>query len=129
MTIAYRRRSIPGPLLSAATPYAEKSDRRQSRLDRALLKAWGCASSYLLSRAGHRQRERLVEHAENQEKQLTSLSDQQLRQAADELRCRLVSAGSNLDGIPSAFALAREAARRHTGMRHFGVQLLGGVAM
>src|SRR6266849_5148579 len=117
------------PLISPATPYAEKSDRRSSRLDSALLNVWGRASSHLLSGAGHRQRNRLVERAEAQEKQLTSLSDQQLRQAADQLRCTLVSAGSNLEGIASAFSLAREAARRHAGMRHFRVQLLGGAAM
>jgi preprotein translocase subunit SecA len=120
---------MAAPLLSAATPYAEKSDRRQSRLDRALLHAWGRTSSYLRSAAGHRQRERLVARAEGQEKELTSHSDRQLRQRADDLRCRLVSAGSDPETIASAFALAREAARRHTGMRHFGVQLLGGAAM
>src|SRR5262249_8736868 len=35
----------------------------------------------------------------------------------------------HLDELALAFALAREAAHRHTGMRHFPVQLLGGAAM
>ena len=49
--------------------------------------------------------------------------------AANALRGRLSSANGDLDDIASAFALAREAARRHSGMRHFRVQLLGGAAL
>jgi preprotein translocase subunit SecA len=52
-----------------------------------------------------------------------------LLQTAEELRGRLLSMSFDTDQIASAFALAREAARRHTGMRHFHVQLLGGAAM
>ena len=54
---------------------------------------------------------------------------QRLREAADELRARLLAGEPNADEIASAFALAREAARRHRGLRHFRVQLLGGAVM
>jgi preprotein translocase subunit SecA len=130
MTIAQRRRltTDAGPL-SARTPYAERADHRENRLDSALLHAWGRASSYLLSGLWRVRLERLVQRAEDEEKRLSALADERLRQNADELRGRLSSANSNFNDIPLAFALAREAARRHTGMHHFRVQLLGGAAM
>jgi preprotein translocase subunit SecA len=116
-------------LLSTTAPYAESADRRQSRLDRALLNVWGRTSSYLQSGLGQMRRTRLVQIVEDQQGKLTYLSEQQLRHAADELRSRLTSTGLKLQGVGFAFALAREAARRHTGMQHFTVQLLGGAAM
>jgi preprotein translocase subunit SecA len=130
MTIAHRRRPMidAGPL-SVATPYVEQADRRENRLDSALLHAWGRASPYLLSRLWRKQLDRLVRRAEDQEKRLNVLPDEPLRQTADALRGRLSSANCNLGDIGLSFALAREAARRHTGMRHFRVQLLGGAAM
>ena len=130
MTVAHRQRSMidAGPL-SVGTPYVEQADRRENRLDSALLHAWGRASPYLLSRLWRKRLDRLVQRAEDQEKRLTIQPDEQLRQTADALRGRLSSATCNLEDIGSAFALARESARRHTGMRHFRVQLLGGAAM
>ncbi len=125
-----RRRPMtdPGPL-STGTPYVEKADSRENRFDSALLHAWGRASPHLLSRLERKQLERFVQRVEDQENRLTGLRDEQLRQTADELRGRLLSTSFDTDQIASAFALAREAARRHTGMRHFPVQLLGGAAM
>ena len=130
MTIAHRRRltTDAGPL-SAGTPYAERADPRENRLDSALLHGWGRTSSYLLSGLWRRRLDRFVQRAEDEEERLSALADERLRQTADALRGRLSSANSNFDGIPLAFALAREAAHRHTGMRHFRVQLLGGAAM
>jgi preprotein translocase subunit SecA len=130
MTVAHRQRLMTEPrLLSAGTPYVEQADRRENRLDSALLHAWGRASPYLLSRLWRKRLDRLVQRAEDQEKRVTVQPDERLRQTADALRGRLSSATCNLDDIGLAFALAREAARRHTGMRHFHVQLLGGAAM
>jgi preprotein translocase subunit SecA len=130
MTVAHRQRLMTEPrLLSAGTPYVEQADRRENRLDSALLHAWGRASPYLLSRLWRKRLDRLVQRAEDQEKRVTVQPDEGLRQTADALRGRLSSANCTLDDIGSAFALAREAARRHTGMRHFHVQLLGGAAM
>jgi preprotein translocase subunit SecA len=130
MTIAQRRRlTTDAGALSARTPYAERADHRENRLDSALLHAWGRASSYLLSGLWRVRLERFVQRAENEEKRLSALPDERLRQTADALRGGLSSANSNFDDIPLAFALAREAARRHTGMHHFRVQLLGGAAM
>jgi preprotein translocase subunit SecA len=122
----HRRRSVE---LSAGTPYAERVDRQESRLDGLLLNAWGSLSPYLLSRIGHRRLEILVDRAQHMEGQLQGLTDAGLRRSADELRERMASANQSLDEVAFAFSLAREASRRHMGMRHFRVQLLGGAAM
>jgi preprotein translocase subunit SecA len=130
MSVAHRRRSMtdPGPI-SARTPYVEQADRRESRLDSALLHEWGRVSPYLLSGLWRPQLNRLVRGVDEQENRLSALPDERLRHTADALRGRLLSSNGNLDDIAVAFALAREAAGRHTGMRHFRVQLLGGAAM
>ena len=116
-------------ILSTGAPYSEKADRRENKLDVALLNAWGrAASTNLFSRVEIARHAQFVRRAECKEKQLLALSDRRFRQAAEELRGRLLSASTS-DELSLAFALAREAARRHVGMRHFHVQLLGGAAM
>ena len=114
---------------AARTPYPERADRKQSRLDEMLLNAWGRASPYLLSGLERTQLDRLVRRAEDDEKRLAVLTDQRLRQTADELRSSPLLRRGNVDELGLAFAVAREATRRHRGMRHFRVQLLGGAVM
>ena len=63
------------------------------------------------------------------EAQLQSLNDEQLKQKSEEFKQRL-SQGKPLDEIlPEAFATAREASVRVMGMRHFDVQLIGGMVL
>lgn len=58
-----------------------------------------------------------------------SLSDDELRQTSAKLRARL-DAGETLDDIlPDAFAAAREAGFRYLKMRHYDVQLVGGIVL
>ncbi len=58
-----------------------------------------------------------------------ALGDAELQAKTDEFRKRL-EAGEPLDELlPEAFAVCREAARRTVGMRHFDVQLIGGVVL
>jgi len=58
-----------------------------------------------------------------------ALSDEQLRGKTVELRGR-VAGGATLDELlPEAFAIVREAGRRVLNMRHFDVQLIGGVVL
>jgi preprotein translocase subunit SecA len=124
------RRSVENPRsLSVGTPYLERTDRHEDRLDGTLLNGWGRVTSYLPSAIGRKGFDRVTHGAERAEAQLSVLTDRALRQRADELRERLVSASQSSDETAVAFALAREAARRHAGMRHFAVQLLGGAAM
>src|SRR5690554_687965 len=57
------------------------------------------------------------------------LSDDELRGKTDEFRER-IERGETLDQIlPEAFAVVREAARRTLNMRHFDVQLMGGMVL
>jgi preprotein translocase subunit SecA len=63
------------------------------------------------------------------EERIASLSDDGLRNKTDEFKKRL-NAGATVDEIlPEAFAVVREAARRVLGMRHFDMQLLGGIVL
>ncbi|WP_454256066.1 preprotein translocase subunit SecA [Pseudomonas sp. Marseille-Q8238] len=63
------------------------------------------------------------------EEQMLTLSDEQLRAKTEEFKARLAK-GETLDQILSeAFAVAREAGKRVMGMRHFDVQLIGGMAL
>src|SRR3954469_25982837 len=121
MTVAHRRRPIAPTLLSAGTPYVERADHRENGLDTVLLTAWGRVSPHLLSGLERTQLERLVQRAQGQEKRLIGLRDEQLRQTADELRGRLLSTSFDADEIALSFALAREAARRRTGMRRIKI--------
>jgi len=58
-----------------------------------------------------------------------ALSDEALRQKTDEFRERF-NAGTTLDDLlPEAFAVVREAGKRALGMRHFDVQLIGGMVL
>lgn len=63
------------------------------------------------------------------EPEISALSDDELRAKTDEFKERL-SKGETLDDIlPEAFAVVREAAKRVLGMRHFDVQLIGGIVL
>ncbi len=60
---------------------------------------------------------------------MEKLSDADLRRRTEELKDRLAN-GETLDDIlPAAFATAREAGRRAVDMRHYDVQLIGGVVL
>ena len=60
---------------------------------------------------------------------LSALNDAELQAKTGEFRQRL-SAGETLDDLlPEAFAVMREASRRVLGMRHFDVQLVGGMVL
>ena len=72
---------------------------------------------------------RLVRAANAHEAAVQALSDEQLAARTGEFRGR-IAAGTPLDELaPEAFAVVREAARRVLGMRHFDVQLIGGIAL
>nr|GFA07234.1 protein translocase subunit SECA, chloroplastic [Tanacetum cinerariifolium] len=63
------------------------------------------------------------------EEQMVALSDEQLRAKTDELKARIAK-GETLDQLlPEAFAVCREAGKRVMGMRHFDVQLIGGMTL
>ena len=63
------------------------------------------------------------------EPKMEALSDDELRGKTDEFRQRL-AAGATLDSVlPEAFAVVREASRRVLGLRHYDVQMIGGMVL
>ena len=63
------------------------------------------------------------------EADLVQLSEQQLRDKTQDFRAR-IAAGETLESLlPEAFAVCREASKRVMNMRHFDVQLVGGVVL
>ncbi len=60
---------------------------------------------------------------------MESLSDEQLAAKTDEFRDRIQSGDAIDDLLPEAFAVVREASKRTLGMRHFDVQLIGGIVL
>jgi preprotein translocase subunit SecA len=64
-----------------------------------------------------------LEHA------LSALPDEALRARTDEFRRRIAEGASLDELLPEAFATVREASRRALGLRHFDVQLIGGMVL
>jgi len=60
---------------------------------------------------------------------LQALTDEQLRAKTDEFRQRHANGESLDDLLPEAFAVVREAGKRVLGMRHFDVQMIGGMVL
>ena len=72
---------------------------------------------------------KIVDHINELEPNYVKLSDANLVAKTDEFKRRLQK-GETLDNIlPEAFAVCREASKRVLGMRHFDVQMLGGICL
>lgn len=88
--------------------------------------------SRLLSRGADKQLKEFQQIAQlvnEQEEAIQALSDEQLQHKTQEFKERF-SQGETLDELlPEAFAAVREASRRVLGMRHFDVQVIGGIAL
>src|SRR4030095_7864561 len=64
------------------------------------------------------------------EPDMERLSDPELRGKTEELKKRYAEGGASLDELlPEAFAVVREASKRTLRMRHFDVQLIGGMVL
>jgi len=71
----------------------------------------------------------IIEKINSFEPEISKLTQEQLRAKTDEFKARL-GHGETLDDIlPEAFAVVRETSKRLTKMRHFDVQLIGGVVL
>jgi preprotein translocase subunit SecA len=93
-------------------------------LTTALKAVFGSRNDRLL-----KQYRKTVESINALEPVVEKLSDGELGAKTPELKAKL-GAGATLDSIlPEAFAVVREASKRVLGMRHFDVQLVGGIAL
>ncbi len=71
----------------------------------------------------------IVEAINALEPSIQALSDVMLREKTPELRQRVANGAALDEVLPEAFAVVREAGRRAVNMRHFDVQLIGGVVL
>src|SRR6188474_1533459 len=72
---------------------------------------------------------KIAAHIDTLEPDVQKLTDAELRAKTDEFRARYADGESLDELLPEAFAVAREAAVRTIGQRHFPVQLMGGAAL
>lgn len=89
-----------------------------------LKKIFGSRNDRTLRRLGN-----LVNIINNLESEFEKFSDQELKAKTDEFRKRIKSGITLNELIPEAFATVREASKRVFNMRHFDVQLLGGMVL
>ncbi|MCB1706894.1 MAG: preprotein translocase subunit SecA, partial [Halioglobus sp.] len=93
-------------------------------LTKTLKNVFGTRNSRELKRMG-----KVVKKINALADEVKALDDQQLAAKTDEFKARLAK-GETLDQIlPEAFAVVREASERVLGLRHFDVQLIGGMAL
>ena len=71
----------------------------------------------------------IVDRIESLEPELETLSDAELRDKTREFKKRLEDGETTDDILPEAYAVVREAAKRSLGMRHYRVQLIGGIIL
>jgi preprotein translocase subunit SecA len=93
-------------------------------LNTALKAIFGSRNDRLL-----KQYRKQVETINALEPALEKLTDEQLQAKTPELKAKIAQ-GAPIDSVlPEAFAVVREASRRVLGMRHFDVQMVGGIAL
>ena len=73
--------------------------------------------------------EKIATQITNLEPQMQAMSDEELRGQTKKFKERYAKGESLDDLLPEAFATVREASVRTTGLRHFDVQLVGGIAL
>ncbi|VAX76406.1 Protein translocase subunit SecA [Serratia symbiotica] len=93
-------------------------------LVKLLTKAFGSRNDRTL-----RWMRKVVEQINQREADMEKLSDDQLKNKTDEFRARLREGEVLENLIPEVFAVVRETSKRVFGMRHFDVQLLGGIVL
>ncbi|MFT6255049.1 MAG: preprotein translocase subunit SecA, partial [Granulosicoccus sp.] len=92
--------------------------------NKLIRKVFGSKNKREIKRMG-----KLVDKVNRLEDDLSTLNDEQLKAKTAEFRQRL-SEGQTLESlIPEAFAVVREASKRTLGLRHFDVQLIGGLTL
>ena len=71
----------------------------------------------------------LVDNIEDYDKEMSRLSNEELKDKTAEFRKRLDQGETLLEILPEAFAVVREAAYRVYGIKHYRVQLIGGIVL
>jgi len=95
-----------------------------SRLERVLTGLFGSSNARYLRRLEPR-----IEAINSLEPRYRAMSDAELRDQTAEFRRRLAAGETTDDILVEAFAVCREGGRRFLGMRHYDVQLIGGMVL
>jgi len=93
-------------------------------LTKILTKVFGSRNDRTLRRM-----RKVVDQVNRLEPEVQKLTDDQLKAKTNEFRARLEKGEALESLIPEAFAVVRESSKRVFGMRHFDVQLLGGMVL
>jgi preprotein translocase subunit SecA len=107
--------------------YPERQEPRAEWLDRLAASATGMLAPWLRPRASRFNW--IIDLVGDHGRMLKDMPDAQIKETSQNLRQRLRSEGYSNDLVAQAFALVREAAERAVGMRHFNVQLIGGLVL
>jgi preprotein translocase subunit SecA len=107
--------------------YPERQEPRVEWLDRVAASATGMLAPWLRPRPSRF--DWIVDSVNTQGPSIEKLNDGEIRELSQSLRQRLRSEGYKEDLVTQAFALVREVAGRTLGMRHFDVQLIGGLVL
>jgi preprotein translocase subunit SecA len=107
--------------------YPERQEPRVEWLDRVAASATGMLAPWLRPRPSRF--DWIVDLVNARAPSIERLSDGEIRELSQNLRQSLRNEGYKKDLVAQAFALAREVAGRTLGMRHFDVQLIGGLVL
>lgn len=119
--------SSPIFLPASALMRPEKTLKKENLIDRVFHRIFGFASGPFTSLAlGN---EKFVSQVHKHTADLDSSDESAFSNKILELRIELLKSGYNKERLALAFALIQEATNIHLGMRHFDVQLIGGLAM
>lgn len=99
-------------------------------VSRTLKSSWtGWLPTFMQSARSRASWEQMLRQVNSLEEQTKDLTEPQLRKASLSLRYRAKSGETLAELLPEAYALCREAGRRTLNMRHYDVQILGGIAL
>lgn len=109
--------------LKIAIPFKEKT-RIISMLKNVIAKLLGSANDRVV-----KSYDKIVSLINDLEPKYHAMSDEELRAQTDVLRKRIADGEKEKNILPDAFAAVREASIRSIGLRHFNVQLIGGMVL
>jgi preprotein translocase subunit SecA len=119
--------SLAIPAAVATGIYPERQEPRVEWLDRMAATATGMLAPWLRPRASRF--DWIVDLVNLQSQSIENLTNLEIREASRDLRQKLRSEGFKKEWVAQAFALVREASQRTLGLRHFDVQLVGGLVL
>lgn len=111
-------------MITAVRPSSRLAEKKKQMISKLFTKMFGSRNERELKRLG-----KTVGQINDLEPAMEALGDEALQAKTVEFRERFNNGESLDDLLPEAFAAVREASRRTLGLRHFDVQLVGGMVL